>query len=149
MAARSSDQGCLISGFCSSGRDFVPRFLQTVPRGSALALHSCFTSIRLHRGLSPPDCRTCPAHSRVRLWRTQPDHRASPQGGCHPRALGGSAASGRFAEGGHCAAIGNAEAPCCVPAPEPARSRLTGTGTHRTFPVHVGLARVTTVETTL
>src|SRR4051794_30294943 len=62
MAARSSDQGCLISGFCSSGRDFVPRFLRTVPRGSALALHSCFTSIRLHRGLSPPDCRTCPAH---------------------------------------------------------------------------------------
>src|SRR5208282_5809330 len=29
---------------------------------SALALHSCFTSIRLHRGLSPPDCWTCPAH---------------------------------------------------------------------------------------
>ena len=62
MPARSSDQVCLVSGCCSSGRDFAPRFLQTVPRGSALALHSCFTSIRLHRGLSPPDCRTCPAH---------------------------------------------------------------------------------------
>ncbi len=29
---------CLISGFCSSGRDFVPRFLQTSPRDDALAL---------------------------------------------------------------------------------------------------------------
>src|SRR6516225_8646499 len=38
MPARSSDQRCLVSGFCSSGRDFAPRFLQTVPRGSALAL---------------------------------------------------------------------------------------------------------------
>src|SRR5271166_4538125 len=52
-----------ISGCCSSGRDFAPHFLQTVPRGSALVLHSCFTSIRLHRGLSPPGCWTCPAHS--------------------------------------------------------------------------------------
>jgi hypothetical protein len=25
-------------------------------------LCSCFTSIRLHRGLSPPSCRTCPTH---------------------------------------------------------------------------------------
>jgi len=62
MPARSSDHVCLVSGCCSSGRDFAPRFLQTVPRSSALALHSCFTSIRLHRGLSPPGCRTCPAH---------------------------------------------------------------------------------------
>jgi len=52
-----------LSGCCSSGREFAPHFLQTVPRGSALALHSCFTSIRLHRGLSPPSCRACPAHS--------------------------------------------------------------------------------------
>src|SRR4029079_14188895 len=65
LPARSSDHICLVSGCCSSGRDFAPRFLQTVPRGSALALHSCFTSIRLHRGLSPPDCRTCPAHTRA------------------------------------------------------------------------------------
>ena len=28
----------LISGFCSSGREFAPRFLQTPPRGDALAL---------------------------------------------------------------------------------------------------------------
>src|SRR4051794_27704707 len=55
-------RAAFISGCCSSGRDFVPRFLQTVPRGSALALHSCFTSIRLHRGLSPPDRWACPAH---------------------------------------------------------------------------------------
>ena len=52
-----------VSDFCSSGCDFAPRFLQTVPRGSALALHSCFTSIRLHRGLSPPSCWACPAHT--------------------------------------------------------------------------------------
>ena len=58
--------GRLISGCCSSDRDFAPRFLQTVPRGSALALHSCFTSIRLHRGLSPPGCWTCPAHRTLR-----------------------------------------------------------------------------------
>src|SRR4051794_10830738 len=57
-------RAAFISGCCSSGRDFVPRFLQTVPRGSALALHSCFTSIRLHRGLSPPDRWACPAHRR-------------------------------------------------------------------------------------
>src|SRR5208337_4128105 len=54
-----------ISGCCSSGRDFAPHFLQTVPRGSALVLHSCFTSIRLHRGLSPPGCWTCPAHNQA------------------------------------------------------------------------------------
>src|SRR6478752_10893210 len=66
MAARSSDHICLVSGCCSSGRDFAPRFLQTVPRGSALALHSCFTSIRLHRGLAPPGCWTCPAHRTLR-----------------------------------------------------------------------------------
>ena len=28
----------LISDFCSSGRRFAPRFLQTLPRGNALAL---------------------------------------------------------------------------------------------------------------
>jgi hypothetical protein len=52
-----------LSGCCSSGRDFAPHFLQTVPRGPALVLSSCFTSIRLHRGLSPPGCWTCPAHN--------------------------------------------------------------------------------------
>ncbi len=65
LPARPTNR-CLISGCCSSGRDFAPRFLQTVPRGSALALHSCFTSIRLHRGLSPPGCWTCPAHRTLR-----------------------------------------------------------------------------------
>jgi hypothetical protein len=54
---------CLRSDSCSSGRDFAPRFLQTVPRGSALALRSYFTSIRLYGGLSPPSCWACPAHS--------------------------------------------------------------------------------------
>src|SRR5512147_485554 len=62
---RSSDLGCLISGFCSSGRGFAPRFLQTPPRGDALALRSHFTSIRLCRGLAPPGCRTCSAHDQT------------------------------------------------------------------------------------
>lgn len=30
---------------------------------SPLRFHSCFTCVRLHRGLSPPDCWACPAHS--------------------------------------------------------------------------------------
>ena len=37
----------LISGFCPSARTFAPRFLQTPPRGDALALRYHFTSIRL------------------------------------------------------------------------------------------------------
>jgi formate dehydrogenase alpha subunit len=36
--APSSDQTCLLSGFCSSGHGFAPRFLQTPPRDDALAL---------------------------------------------------------------------------------------------------------------
>lgn len=36
--ARSSSRVGLTSGFCSSGRGFAPRFLQTPPRGDALAL---------------------------------------------------------------------------------------------------------------
>ena len=65
LACRSSGHVCLVSGFCSSNRDFAPRFLQTgtlaVP---PLRLHPCFTSIRLHRGLSPPGRWACPAHVR-------------------------------------------------------------------------------------
>ena len=38
----------------ASGRDFAPRFLQTVSRDSALALHSFFTSIRLAQGTLTP-----------------------------------------------------------------------------------------------
>ena len=68
---RSSDLGCLISDFCSSGRGFAPRFLQTPPRGDALALRSHFTSIRLCRGLAPPGCRTCSAHHSA-AWGTPP-----------------------------------------------------------------------------
>ena len=37
-------------------------FLQTPPRGDALAGRYPFTSIRLGRGLAPPSCRTCSAH---------------------------------------------------------------------------------------
>jgi hypothetical protein len=38
LVARSSDQGCLISDFCSSGRGFALHCLQTPPRDAALAL---------------------------------------------------------------------------------------------------------------
>ena len=62
LVARSSDQGCLVSDFCSSGRGFAPHCLQTPPRDDALVLRSSFTSIRLDRGLSPPSHRTCWAH---------------------------------------------------------------------------------------
>src|SRR6266853_1291113 len=63
LVARSSDQGCLISDFCSSGRGFAPHFLQTPPRGrcpcALLILH-------LHQvgwGLSPLSYRTCWTHN--------------------------------------------------------------------------------------
>ena len=52
----------LISGSCSSVHACAPRFLQTPPRDDALALRYPFTSTRLERGLSPPSCRSCPAH---------------------------------------------------------------------------------------
>ena len=38
LVARSSGHGCLVSDFCSSGRGFASRFLQTPPRDDALAL---------------------------------------------------------------------------------------------------------------
>src|SRR5258708_11794495 len=38
LVARSSDQGCLVSDFCSSGRGFAPHCLQTPPRDDALVL---------------------------------------------------------------------------------------------------------------
>src|SRR4051812_5150227 len=80
---RSSDLGCLLSGFCSSGRGFAPRFLQTPPRGDALALRSHFTSIRLCRGLAPPGCRTCSAHDVPVPGREDSDRSVPiPPGGC-------------------------------------------------------------------
>src|SRR5215470_16307830 len=63
--ARSSGQGCLVSGFCSSGRGSAPHFLQTPPRDDALVLHSSSTSIRLDRGLAPPSKRACWAHDEI------------------------------------------------------------------------------------
>src|SRR5262249_33510472 len=38
LVARSSDQGCLISNFCSSGRGFALHCLQTPPHDGALVL---------------------------------------------------------------------------------------------------------------
>src|SRR5712691_13339545 len=61
----------LVSGSCSSPHAFVPRFLQTPPRGDALALPLSFASTELDRGLSPPSIETCPAH-------TPANHRLPP-----------------------------------------------------------------------
>ena len=41
---------------------FGYRFLQTPPRGDALASRLSFSSIRMDGGLSPPRSRTCSAH---------------------------------------------------------------------------------------
>ena len=60
----------LVSGSCSSVHAFAPRFLQTPPHDDALALRYPFTSTRLGRGLSPPSCRSCPAHYLSRLRRS-------------------------------------------------------------------------------
>ena len=57
----------LTSGFCSSARRFVPRFLRTFPRGHALAvpLSPCDQVLG---GLSPPSQRPCWAYiTRPRL----------------------------------------------------------------------------------
>jgi hypothetical protein len=48
--------------FLSIGPHLRYRFLQTTPRGAALADRLSFTSTRLDRGLSPPSCQTCSAH---------------------------------------------------------------------------------------
>jgi hypothetical protein len=53
----------LVSGSCPSPRTFVPRFLQTPPRGDALAVHLSFGLPGLDRGLTPPSVKTCPAHT--------------------------------------------------------------------------------------
>src|SRR5262245_46458439 len=42
--AHSSDRDCLLSDFCSSGRDFAPRFLQTAPHGALSPLRFASTS---------------------------------------------------------------------------------------------------------
>ena len=44
---RSSDLGCLISGFCSSGRGLAPRCFQAPPRDDALALR--YLALHLHQ----------------------------------------------------------------------------------------------------
>src|SRR5712691_3193134 len=70
----------LLSGSCSSPHAFVPRFLQTPPRGDALALPLSFASTWLDRGLSPPSIETCPAHTLpVTVCRPHRTHSGSPR----------------------------------------------------------------------
>jgi hypothetical protein len=64
MPARSSDQRCLVSDFCSSGRDFAPRFLQTVPRGSALARDFHPQTVEYRLALRAPALRAATALTR-------------------------------------------------------------------------------------
>jgi hypothetical protein len=60
----------------------LPRFFQTEPRGHrpcaslALRLHQT-----LGRGLSPPSCQTCSAHTDLWTQRTRPQVLAKPQNG--------------------------------------------------------------------
>jgi hypothetical protein len=54
----------LLSGFCSSPRDFALDFLQTSPRGNALALWLTFGSAYTWcRDLHPTRFVPCPAHT--------------------------------------------------------------------------------------
>jgi len=50
--------------FLYIGSHVCSTLLSDPPRGDALALRYDFTSIRLSRGLPPPSCRTCSAHTR-------------------------------------------------------------------------------------
>jgi hypothetical protein len=52
----------LLSSFYSSARTFAPRFLQTPPRGDALALRYPSPPSGWERDLHPPSTETCPAH---------------------------------------------------------------------------------------
>jgi len=79
LPARSSGQDCLISGFCSSGRDFAPRFLQPVPRGSALAFRLVLHLHQVAQGFHPQAVgyaqhtgRCAPAHSAGAVSRHPP-----------------------------------------------------------------------------
>ncbi len=54
----------LVSGSCSSARGFAPRFLQTPPRGDALALRLCSLRPAHTERLSPPSHAPCWAHKR-------------------------------------------------------------------------------------
>jgi hypothetical protein len=65
LCRANSSQGAsrLLSGAGPSARAFAPRFLQTSARNDALALRYPFASIQLGRGLSPPSCATCSAHT--------------------------------------------------------------------------------------
>jgi hypothetical protein len=67
-----------VSGSCPSPRTFVPRCLQTPPRGDALALPFV---LRLHeyldRGLSPPSMTACTAHTTQLTGRRKRERRRS------------------------------------------------------------------------
>jgi hypothetical protein len=61
----NSSQGAsrLLSGSCPSAHACAPRCLQPPSRDDALALRYPCASIQLGRGLSPPSCATCSAHT--------------------------------------------------------------------------------------
>ena len=64
VSCRLVRRGRLLIRFLSIGSQSAhPIFLQTPPHDDALALLSPFPSVRVGRGLSPPDFRTCPAHN--------------------------------------------------------------------------------------
>jgi len=96
--------------FLSIGPRVRYRFLQTTPRGVALASRFPFTSIRLGRGLAPPDSRTCSAHKGT--WGA--DHLRPPKkkrGGARPPSR--TAPTPRVAEGGRPERLPRAGPPAC------------------------------------
>src|SRR5919109_5445200 len=67
----------LILGSCPSPRTFAPRFLQTPPRGDALALHLSFGSTYTWTGDFHPQALRHARHTRLRdeqraaMWRVR------------------------------------------------------------------------------
>ena len=73
--ARSSNPDCLIFGSCPSGRGFASALPSDgTSRSPPLRLASSLSPPDLGRGLAPPSCQACPAHTAPWTHRTRPPH---------------------------------------------------------------------------
>ena len=71
--ARSSNPDCLIFGSCPSGRGFASALPSDgTSRSPPLRLASSLSPPDLGRGLAPPSCQACPAHTGPWTHRTRP-----------------------------------------------------------------------------
>ena len=74
--ARSSNPDCLIFGSCPSGRGFASALPSDgTSRSPPLRLASPLSPPDLGRGLAPPSCQACPAHTAPWTHRTRPPRR--------------------------------------------------------------------------